>query len=184
MIAPKFLRVPGRRWNPWNLLSRRVRIALIVVILAAFLEVYHHTGRYAVSQPTDEELDAPFYKNGCQEPDVDAPREKAALVMLARNNELDGALHTVKSIERHFNRWFHYPIVFLNNEPWSDEFIEAMNETASGEVRFEVLTEEEWSFPKGMDVEKTKESIAEQGRAGILYAGKETYHHMCRFFSG
>ncbi|KAJ2974598.1 hypothetical protein NUW58_g8609 [Xylaria curta] len=35
-----------------------------------------------------------------------------------------------------------------------------------------------------MDLEDVRASIKKQGDSGILYAGKETYHHMCRFFSG
>ncbi len=115
---------------------------------------------------------------------MDEPRENAALVMLARNSELDKALKTVLSIERHFNQWFHYPIVFLNDEPWSEEFISAMNATVSGETRFEVIPKDEWMFPSWMDVDDARASIARQGAAGILYAGLETYHHMCRFYSG
>jgi len=163
-------------------LSRGWRLALVCLALAAAAEVFLHRRQYAVRQP-DIELDEPFYTT-CQEPKVDAPRENAALVMLARNKELAKALKTVQSIERHFNRWFHYPIVFMNDEPWSEEFINAMNATASGEVRFEVIPRDEWTFPEWMDVDATKESIAAQGRAGILYAGMETYHHMCRFYSG
>ncbi|KAK0617284.1 nucleotide-diphospho-sugar transferase [Immersiella caudata] len=163
-------------------LSRGWRLALICIFLAAAAEVFIHRSQYTVRQP-DIELDEPFYTT-CQEPKVDAKRENAALVMLARNKELAKALKTVQSIERHFNRWFKYPIVFMNDEPWSEEFITTMNASTSGEARFEVIPREEWTFPEWMDVEATKESIAAQGRAGILYAGMETYHHMCRFYSG
>ena len=172
----------GAIWLRLTRLSRRSRAALLVLAFAAFVEVWVHTQEYAVRQPP-RELDPPFYTE-CQEPDVDGPRENAALVMLARNTEAFKAVKTVQSIERHFNRWFHYPIVFLNDEPWSDDFMSTMKETASGEVRFEVIPKQDWAFRTGMNVRKAKESIAAQGRAGILYAGLETYHHMCRFYSG
>ena len=54
------------------------------------------------------------------------PRESAALVMLARNSELEQARHTVESVERRFNRWFQYPVVFLNDEPFSEDFIQCV----------------------------------------------------------
>ncbi|KAM7224075.1 family 15 putative glycosyltransferase [Rhypophila decipiens] len=158
------------------------RIALLLLVLAATLEVSLHARKYAIRRP-DHDLDKPFYSR-CQEPAVNQSRENAALVMLVRNWELEKALKTVHSIEKHFNKWFHYPIVFLNDVPWTDEFMEQMKEAASGEVTFDVLTPEEWSFPAGMDVEAAKESIDRQGKAGILYGGLESYHHMCRFFSG
>ena len=155
---------------------------LLILLLAAVVEVYIHGRRYTVTHPK-EELDEPFYTS-CQEPQVNAPRENAALVMLARNSELAMALQTVQSIEKHFNQWFHYPIVFLNDEPWSEEFMYAMNATVSGQTRFEVLPKDAWTFPSWMDPTEARASMARQGKEGIIYAGLETYHHMCRFYSG
>ena len=177
---------PSLRLFPLGLprlaLSRHTRFALLLILTAALIEVFLHTQRWAVRQP-EHELDEPFYTS-CQEPAIDQPREKAAMVMLVRNQELMKALKTVQSIEKHFNQWFHYPIVFLNDEPFSKEFISAMNATVSGEARFELVPKKEWLFPEWMDVADAKASIKAQGEAGILYAGLETYHHMCRFYSG
>jgi len=162
---------------------RYLRIPLLVLSLAAFLEVYHHNSHWAVRQPKGADIDAPYYRS-CQEPAVDQPRANAALVMLVRNREVHDALKTIQSIEKHFNRWFHYPVVFLNDEEWSQEFIETMNRTVSGGARFEVIPKDMWTFPEGIDVKGAKESMASQGRHGVQYAGLETYHHMCRFYSG
>ena len=115
---------------------------------------------------------------------MDEPRENAALVMLARNAELEQARHTVESIERRFNRWFHYPIVFFNDVPFDPIFIETLNATVSGEARFEVIPHEEWYFPSWVDPEAGKAAIADQGARGISHGGLEGYHHMCRFYSG
>ncbi|KAK3381490.1 nucleotide-diphospho-sugar transferase [Podospora didyma] len=175
----RFLRGPSPRGG-W--IARYCRFPLVVLLLAAMAEVWLHRRHWAVRQP-EHELDEPFYRT-CQEPAVDAPREKAAFVMLARNKELFKALKTVESIEKHFNQWFHYPIVFLNDEPWSDDFISSMNATVSGGARFEIIPKDKWLFPEWMDTADAKQSIAQQGHAGILYAGMETYHHMCRFYSG
>ena len=167
-------------------LSKAKTIALLVVLLAAVLEVYIHTSRYSVRVP-EHDLDAPFYTS-CQEPpdpdDKSRERANAALVMLVRNQELEGALETVASVERKFNRWFHYPIVFLNDEPWTDEFKTAMTAAVSGEARFEVIPPEEWTFPAWMDRDAARASIKSQGQWMIKFAGLETYHHMCRFYSG
>jgi mannosyltransferase len=160
-------------------------MTLLILLSAALLEVYIHTRQYAVTPP-DHDLDAPFHTS-CQEPPApgsDPPRANAALVMLARNKDLEGALHTINSVEKHFNRWFHYPVVFLNDEPWSPEFVAALNATVSGGARFEVIPKAEWTFPSWLDPAVARASIKQQGEAGILYAGLETYHHMCRFYSG
>jgi hypothetical protein len=35
-----------------------------------------------------------------------------------------------------------------------------------------------------VDHEVAKEGIRKQGDAAIMYGGMESYHHMCRFYSG
>lgn len=155
---------------------------LIPIITALIIEVFLHLYSYQAPIPAHE-LDAPF-ATSCQEPDLSAPRENAVLVMLARNSELEKAKSTVESVERAFNRWYNYPIVFLNDEPWSNEFVQQLNETSSGLATFEVIPQGDWTFPDWVDVESARQSIVEQGKTGVPYAGREGYHHMCRFFSG
>lgn len=46
----------------------------------------------------------------------------AVLLMLARNSELEGAVSSVRQLEEKFNHRFHYPWVFLNEEPFTEEF--------------------------------------------------------------
>lgn len=163
--------------------ARRLPIWLILSISAPFIfEVLLHQRRYNVAKPASE-LDTPFFTS-CQEPDVSAKRENAVLVMLARNYELEKANKTINSIDAHFNRWFNYPILFLNDEPWDQKFIDELNKTTRGLATFDVIPKDEWTFPKGVDVNAAKQSIKEQGEAGIPHAGEEGYHHMCRFYSG
>ncbi|KAI0019605.1 glycolipid 2-alpha-mannosyltransferase [Xylariomycetidae sp. FL0641] len=152
------------------------------VVVACLVEVLFHTSHYRFPRP-DRDVDVPFYKS-CQEPATDAPRENAAIVMLARNDEVEKARRSVVSLERRFNQWFKYPIVFLNDEPWSEEFIQAMRASTSAPTTFDLVPKDSWLFPPWMDENKAKMSIKRQGEKGILYAGMETYHHMCRFFSG
>ena len=49
-------------------------------------------------------------------------RANATFVILARNSDLDGTIRAVRSIEDRFNRDYRYPYVFLNDEPFSDDF--------------------------------------------------------------
>jgi glycosyl transferase family 15 (putative glycolipid 2-alpha-mannosyltransferase) len=46
----------------------------------------------------------------------------ATLFMLARNSEVDNAVNSVLEVEDRFNRKYGYPWVFLNEEPFSDDF--------------------------------------------------------------
>jgi mannosyltransferase len=156
---------------------------LIVIICIAFaLEVCVHVYNRRVVRPAVN-LDPPFHSS-CQEPNVNGRRENATILMLARNTELAGAVKSVRSIEEQFNRFFHYPIVFLNDKPWEQTFVDALTKEASGLVIFDVISPEQWGFPEWINEKAAKKSMAKQKANGLLYGGQENYHHMCRFNSG
>lgn len=146
------------------------------------VETLLHINSFDIKRPS-KPLDEPF-STGCREPDVNAPRENAAIVMLARNSELDGAVKSVKSLEQQFNRWFHYPIIFLNDARWDQSFIDSLSKVASGDTHFEVISNGMWGFPDWMDQEDARRRMKQQEARGVMYAGMESYHHMCRFNSG
>ncbi|KAI9749418.1 MAG: hypothetical protein M4579_006884 [Chaenotheca gracillima] len=164
----------------------------IVIICILILVVRHPSSPVGVIIPSgappairriSEKYDKVFV-TGCLEPQVDAPRANAAFVVLARNKELDGVLQSVKSIERHFNRWFHYPYVFLNDADFNSTFKETILNHTSGSVEFGKIPPEMWGYPEWANEKVAKEGIAKQGDAAIMYGGMESYHHMCRFYSG
>jgi mannosyltransferase len=165
-----------------NVRRTRGRLYFAILFLALALEVMIHVRSFRISPP-ERDSDQPFQR-GCRVPQTDAPRANATLVMLARNEDLDVAMHTVQSIEARFNRFFHYPIVFLNEKPFDDTFIHTMSALASGETTFETLKFDMWNFPKWIDPMEARKSFKAQGEAKILHAELESYHHMCRFFSG
>jgi len=131
----------------------------------------------------NDKYDKPF-SIGCLEPQVNGPRANAAFVVLARNKELDGVIQSIKSIERHFNRWFHYPYVFLNDGDFNETFRETVENHTSSLVEWGKIEPEMWGFPDWVDPEVAREGIQKQGDAAIMYGGMESYHHMCRFYSG
>nr|VWO94812.1 Glycolipid 2-alpha-mannosyltransferase [Ganoderma boninense] len=49
-------------------------------------------------------------------------RANATLLMLARNSDVKDAVRSVRRLEDRFNKKFGYPWVFLNEEPFSEEF--------------------------------------------------------------
>jgi mannosyltransferase len=131
-------------------------------------------------------IDEPFVY-GCQDPRKAAdahPRVNGAFVMLARNSELEGVLYSIDSIERHFNRWFNYPYVFLNDEMFNSTFKAAVINATSSPVQFGKVDRTMFGFPDWVDQSWAKEGIASQGDRAIMYGGMESYHHMCRFYSG
>ena len=124
------------------------------------------------------------FATGCLPVETDGPRANAAFVVLARNKELEGVIQSIKSIERHFNRWFNYPYVFLNDGDFDDVFKETVKNYTSSSVEFGKIDNSMWGYPDWVDHEVAKEGIRKQGDAAIMYGGMESYHHMCRFYSG
>lgn len=126
------------------------------------------------------------FVTGCQDPalETNQPRANAAFVVLARNKELEGVLQSLKSVERHFNRWFHYPYVFLNDGDFNSTFKDEVRKHVSANVEFGKIDSSMWGFPDWVDHNVAKEGIRKQGDAAIMYGGMESYHHMCRFYSG
>ncbi|GKT96032.1 alpha-1,2mannosyltransferase KTR1 [Colletotrichum tofieldiae] len=155
---------------------------LIVVILILVLFVRHPSSPGRILMPAgappairkiSEEHDKVFV-TGCLEPDTSRPKANGAFVVLARNKELDGVIQSIKSIERHFNRWYHYPYVFLNDGDFNETFKEVFGKVGP----------EMWGYPDWIDHKVAKEGIAKQGDAAVMYGGLESYHAMCRFYSG
>lgn len=128
-------------------------------------------------------VDKPFVL-GCMEPQVDEPRANAVLVVLARNKEIEGVLESMHSLERHWNRWFNYPYVFLNDEPFNSTFKAAIQNATKSEVKFGTIDKKVWNFPEWADEAEINEAIAKQGDRAIMYGGMASYHRMCRFYSG
>ena len=162
--------------------SPRRLVIVLGLALPFFLETLWHVRSLQTPRPQIP-LDEPF-QIGCEEPDVHAPRENATLIMLARNEDLAGAKLAMQNIEDRFNRWFHYPIVFLNDREWTTMFKTELSSIASGKITFDTLTSDQWGYPDSVDQQKARESMKEQASNGILYAEHESYHHMCRFYSG
>ena len=137
------------------------------------------------SRKISEKHDKVFV-TGCLDPLPQAhqPRANAAFVVLARNKELDGVIQSIKSIERHFNRWFHYPYVFLNDGDFNSTFKEKVQNYTSAPVEFGKIDPSMWGYPDWTDKSVAQEGIRKQGDAAIMYGGMESYHHMCRFYSG
>ncbi|KAK4131554.1 glycosyltransferase family 15 protein [Trichocladium antarcticum] len=164
----------------------------IVVILILLLFVRHPSSAGRILMPAGDqpairkisEKHDKVFVTGCQEPDTSKPRANAAFVVLARNKELDGVIESIKSIERHFNRWYHYPYVFLNDGDFNQTFIDTVKNYTSGTVEFGKVGPDMWGYPDWVDPKVAKEGINKQGDNAIMYGGMESYHFMCRFYSG
>ncbi|MCJ1282619.1 hypothetical protein MMC26_001944 [Xylographa opegraphella] len=174
----------SRRLNRYIFRRALSSYIAIVIILALSVEHFLHIYSYRIPK-APVLLDQPFATE-CVEPDIAGPRANAAIVMLARNSEVNGAVQSIASLEKQFNGWFHYPVIFLNDQPFDQHFVDSLTRVVSGQVQFETISNSSnmWGFPDWVDTEKARTRMAEQEKMGIKYAGLENYHHMCRFYSG
>ncbi|GME76764.1 unnamed protein product [Ambrosiozyma monospora] len=104
-------------------------------------------------------------------------------MILVRNKELNGALHTIHQIEDNFNKKFHYPYVFLNDGKFNDGFKNRIREAVSGECYFERIDAQDWSQPASIDTERQKKAMKQLDSEGVGYAKQVSYHNMCRYYS-
>lgn len=111
-------------------------------------------------------------------------RARATFVTLARNGELFDLIKAIRNVEDRFNRKFHYDWVFLNDEPFSDEFKDLTTAIVSGKTKYGLIPKEHWSYPDWIDQEKAAKTRQEMKEAKIIYGDSESYRHMCRFESG
>ncbi|KAF8180086.1 glycosyltransferase family 15 protein [Pholiota molesta] len=113
-----------------------------------------------------------------------ARRANAAIVMLARNGDLDGVVSSMKQMEDRFNKRFRYPYVFLNDLPFMPSFKERVTELTDADVQFGLIPPEHWHQPPEIDERKASEAREQMVRNRVIYGGSVPYRNMCRYNSG
>lgn len=108
---------------------------------------------------------------------------KATIVSLVRNSELQGIAHSIKLFEEKFNSKFRYPYTFLNEQPFSQRFMDSIRELTDAEVIFVQIPSHLWRKPNEIYSQREQEGINFLKESGVVYADQESYHNMCRFCS-
>lgn len=159
----------------------------IAVCLVFLLEIWFHVSSLSTKQPQKHVNKTPssICRTDKHSMDNDAliGGQNATILMLARNSDLDEAVEALTSFETQFNHRYHYPVVFLNDEPWTEEFMHGVSSVISGQAIFDTISSEMWGYPDHIDQDAARAHIKEQGDRGIVHAGRESYHHMCHFYS-
>lgn len=108
---------------------------------------------------------------------------RATFFTIVRNSEVDEILGSIQQLESRFNHRFHYDWVFVNDEPFTDEFILATSTYCSGTVRYGIIPHEHWSYPDYVDQQRAKEYRESEEAKSIIYGDSESYRFMCRYNS-
>lgn len=113
-------------------------------------------------------------------------KERAAILLLARDGDLEALLPTLNNFEAKFNARFRYPYVFLNEDSLSQTFQQGIRTALpqGAVVEFGTIPKEHWSIPDWLDKQQVREGFERMKEENIQYADRESYHHMCRYYSG
>ncbi|GMM37303.1 putative mannosyltransferase [Saccharomycopsis crataegensis] len=130
-----------------------------------------------------EPIDEPKVDN-LQRPSEDYKLANATLLSLVRNSELDGILSAMEQVEAKFNSKFHYPWTFMNDVSFSKEFKTKVKAATESEVHFITIPKKLWKKPIFIDKDLEQKNIDLMLANGVGYADMESYHNMCRFYSG
>ena len=108
----------------------------------------------------------------------------ATILSLVRNSELEAMLMSMKDLERTWNHKFNYPWTFLNDEPFTKEFIERTKALTKAEVTYEVVPKEHWAIPSWINADLMQASSDLLVEQKVQYSEVRSYHQMCRWNSG
>lgn len=157
---------------------RKIGLLVLLPICLILMVYYGVQNSYGYKRKNDY---PPYQYDYKQQNENIIQRENAAFVVLARNQDLNGLRESMQMMEDRFNHKFHYPWVFLNNEPFDDKFKEWTTGLSSGKTYYGELTKEMWGYPDWIDQDKARESRAKMEEAKVIYGGLESYRHMCRY---
>ncbi|KAJ1978274.1 alpha 1,2-mannosyltransferase 2.4.1 [Dimargaris verticillata] len=115
-------------------------------------------------------------------PPKSTERANACFVILVRNSDIHAMRATLRQLEDRFNRHYNYPYVFLNNDPFSDEFKRLTTAIVSGNTTYGLIPREHWGYPSWISQQKAAETRVNMKH--VIYGGSESYRHMCRYESG
>ena len=110
--------------------------------------------------------------------------EDATFFTICRNSDIQGILQSIKSVEKRFNKDYHYPWVFANDVPFSEEFRSAISDAVSGDSIFTTIPKEYWQVPDHVDKKWMKKQLTYMKSQEVLYGDSLSYRQMCRFNSG
>jgi alpha 1,2-mannosyltransferase len=112
------------------------------------------------------------------------PRMNATFVTLARNSDVWEIARSIRQVEDRFNKKFNYDWVFLNDQPFDDQFKAVTSALTSGNTKYGEIPKEHWSFPEWIDQDKAAKVRADMAARKIIYGDSISYRHMCRYESG
>ena len=119
-------------------------------------------------------------------------KANAVFVMLCRNEEVDGAIKSIRELEDRFNHKYHYPWVFLNEVEFTDDFkkcspchiplnlanvprtsprFRRVTMVTYSKVEFGVIPHDHWYQPDWIDEDKASRARKQMEEENVIYGG-------------
>ena len=105
-----------------SLAKMMIEVSFAQVVALYNSQLYFKPSLQPLEVPTEIHDDRGVPEPGVPGGPVQEGAANAVMLMLARNSELEGAVRSMIQLERTFNQRYHYPWVFLNEEPFTGEF--------------------------------------------------------------
>lgn len=167
------------------IINKARSVGYLLIALVALAVLWHGVKRIDGSVATRKiEMDGNVYHQLAASTKYQGPKEKATFVTLVRNSDLYELLPSIKSVEDRFNNKFGYDWVFLNDEPFTEEFIKVTSALVSGQTKYGLIDANEWGFPPWIDQEKAAATRERMAQEKIIYGSSVSYRFMCRYESG
>lgn len=154
------------------------------IIASRYNETQIYLNRAKVKGSTNSYIDPVYLNDKTGILTENVKLENATILVLCRNWELVDILSSMRSLEDKFNKDYHYPWTFLNDEPFEEDFIKWTTEMASGKTEYGLIPPEDWNTPDFIDLDRYEENIEKSIEEGVLYGFSKSYRNMCHFNSG
>ncbi|KAJ1977841.1 hypothetical protein H4R33_006128 [Dimargaris cristalligena] len=113
-----------------------------------------------------------------------APSVKAAFVSVTRNQDLHELRGAIRQMEDRFNHRYHYPYVFLSDEPFTDEFKETIGWMTPSKVSFGLIPRNHWEVPAFIDRNKMREGMSYLTSKSVIHSDSLSYRQVTRYYAG
>ncbi|KAJ2721616.1 hypothetical protein GGI07_003853 [Coemansia sp. Benny D115] len=113
-------------------------------------------------------------------------RSDACLLFITRTVSLTKVRRTLYDVQRRFNDRFGYPVVFLSEEPFSDDFQAAVRYMvpADQDVHFGLIPDADWDYPEWVDRQRARQMAEAWANSNELAVDRAGWRHMVRYWAG
>ena len=150
-------------------------------IAALNTKTYRQLMNKQINEPKDYDMDT---IRPPPSPEDYPDRANATILILVRNLEKIGITRTIRRFEDRFNRKFGYPYTFVNDKPFTDDFKDRMHQLTNAPCEFATIPSELWDKPSNINIEAETNAMRKLHLQNVVYALKQSYHNMCRFYLG